>query len=149
MDISKKDKKMSVIERVLRKRRTNEGRYTQRAKQRHQREKERMKDRHDDQMDAARLADAREKNRKTEEKTFARVVTKDTERTQEILTPAQQREMRRRVADCPDVKSALAVIDGYIFGDETDGEVDDIDTNPEVKDGRMFSERNLSRREGM
>ena len=140
---SKKEKKMSFIDKVLRKRRTNEGQYIDRVKQRHQREKERLKDRHDDQMDSARLADAREKNRKTEEKTFARVATKDTERSQEILTPAQQREMRKRVADCQDVKSALSVIDGYIFGDETDGEVDKIDTDPETKDTRMFSEENL------
>lgn len=70
----------------------------------------------------------------SEEKTFARSVTQERERTQQILTPAQQLEMRKRVASSADIKSALAVIDGYIFGDESDGEVDSIDSNVKLRD---------------
>ena len=55
------------------------------------------------------------------------MVTPDRERTQQILTPAQQLEMRKRVADASDIDAALAVIDGYIFKDETDGEVNQIE----------------------
>ena len=71
----------------------------------------------------------------SDEKTFARMVTPDRERTQQILTPAQQLEMRKRVADAADIDAALAVIDGYIFKDETDGEVDKIN----IKSGHQIT----------
>lgn len=69
-----------------------------------------------------------------EEKTYSRLVTSDQERTQQILTPAQQLEMRKRVSEAGDIDAALAVIDGYIFGDESDGEVDKIITGSRQTD---------------
>ena len=58
------------------------------------------------------------------------MVTPDRERTQQILTPAQQLEMRKRVSEASDIQAALAVIDDYIFKDETDGEVNQIEISP-------------------
>lgn len=61
-----------------------------------------------------------------EVKTYHHATTPESQRTQQVLTPAQQLEMRRNVAASTSVEDALAVIDGYIFGDETNGDANEI-----------------------
>ena len=70
----------------------------------------------------------------SEVKTFARLDTPERQRKQQILTPAQQLEMRTRVSKAKDIKSALAIIDGYIFSDESDGEADSIQATATMRD---------------
>ena len=77
----------------------------------------------------ARRMEFERKQETNEVKTFHQAITKDSERKQQILTPAQQLEMRKNVAAATSVKDALAVVDQYIFGDRTNGDADEILTS--------------------
>ena len=61
-----------------------------------------------------------------ESKTYQHAVTPESQKKQQILTPAQQLEMRKNVAASASVEDALAIVDLYIFGDETNGDADEI-----------------------
>ena len=67
-----------------------------------------------------------------EVKTYQHITTPESQKKQQILTPAQQLEMRRNIAASASVEDALAVVDLYIFGDATNGEADGIDVMPET-----------------
>ena len=73
-----------------------------------------------------------------EVKTYQHITTPESQKKQQILTPAQQLEMRRNIAASASVEDALAVVDLYIFGDATNGEADGVDVMPET-----FTHRHL------
>lgn len=88
--------------------------------------------------DAALRAKFAAKREVNEVKTLHHAITKDSERRQQVLTPAQQLETRKNIAASASVEDALAVVDLYIFGDATNGEADGIDVMPET-----FTHRHL------
>ena len=69
-----------------------------------------------------------------EAKTYQHAVTPASQKKQQILTPAQQLEMRKNIAASASVEDALAIVDLYIFGDETNGDADEIIGNAAVRD---------------
>ena len=79
----------------------------------------------------AKWAAKREMN---EVKTLHHAITKDGERRQQVLTPAQQLELRNAVKSSLTIDDAVAVIDLYIFGDETNGDADEIIRNAAMRD---------------
>jgi hypothetical protein len=69
-----------------------------------------------------------------ESKTYQHAVTPESQKKQQILTPAQQLEMRKNIAASASVEDALAVVDLYIFGDETNGDADEIAVSQSIRD---------------
>ena len=79
----------------------------------------------------AKFAAKREVN---EVKTLHHAITKDGERRQQVLTPAQQLELRNAVKSSLTIDDAVAVIDLYIFGDATNGDADEIVRDTSMRD---------------
>ena len=48
------------------------------------------------------------------------------DRKQQVLTPAQQLEMRYAISKCRSLGEVIRVVDRYIFDKDHDGEVDEI-----------------------
>lgn len=56
------------------------------------------------------------------------------DKKQEILTPAQQLELRKNIAAASTKDEIMKLIDGAIFGDPDQGEVAPIDLEPTIDD---------------
>ena len=48
------------------------------------------------------------------------------DRKQQVLTPAQQLEMRDEISKCKSLGEVIRVVDRYIFDKDHDGDVDEI-----------------------
>ena len=84
--------------------------------------------------DAALRAKWAAKREMNEVKTLHHAITKDGERRQQVLTPAQQLELRNAVKSSLTIDDAVAVIDLYIFGDATNGDADEIVRDAAMRD---------------
>ena len=62
------------------------------------------------------------------------------DRKQQVLTPAQQLEMREAIQKCKSLGEVIRVIDRYIFDVDHDGDVDEIE--PATFKDRSFHRQN-------
>ena len=62
------------------------------------------------------------------------------DRKQQVLTPAQQLEMRAEIQKCKSLGEVIRVVDRYIFDVDHDGEVDAIE--PAAIKDRSFNRQN-------
>ena len=62
------------------------------------------------------------------------------DRKQQVLTPAQQLEMRAEMQKCKSLGEVIRVVDRYIFDVEHDGEVDEV--KPASLKDRSFYRQN-------
>ena len=62
------------------------------------------------------------------------------DRKQQVLTPAQQLEMRAEIQKCKSLGEVIRVVDRYIFDVEHDGEVDEV--KPASLKDRSFHRQN-------
>ena len=58
------------------------------------------------------------------------------DRKQQVLTPAQQLEMRAEIQKCKSLGEVIRVVDRYIFDRDHDGDVDAIEPAT-IKDGNF------------
>ena len=76
--------------------------------------------------------------RNEEKSLMAKTPLKD--RKQQVLTPAQQLEMREAIQQCKSLGEVIRVVDRYIFDVEHDGEVDEV--KPASLKDRSFHRQN-------
>ena len=67
-------------------------------------------------------------------------MTKAVNAKQQVLTPAQQLEMREAIQKCKSLGEVIRVIDRYIFDVDHDGDVDEIE--PATIKDRSFHRQN-------